>query len=281
VHLILHPDGALKFERSLPKALTGQNAEDISQDDVLNALAAVDVELGDLTGGLELPPVAEWVPCRVDYCRSHDLEDPGLVDLTLARLARQSVAWKGRPVVGESGSVAWPKGAYRPKFYNKGREDGRPEHRALLRFEVGVFGLGAFRTMPGLLSAVNAPARAGPGLRMVDVLVPAARDHVLSTVLHRMGGLPVNAEDMSDLEFARSMIDYFGARRAAALVGYCSLWAITGVRSAKDLGSDPVTWYRAMADLRRFRDDLAARGRVPEATEDLASWVHDRMGVAA
>ncbi len=87
----------------------------------------------------------------------------------------------------------------------------------------------------------------------------------------------MNADDMSDLEFARSMVDFFGPRRAAALVGYCALWSVMGIRSAKDMTSDSVTWYRAMADLRRFRDHLSALGRAPASTDDLASWVHDRV----
>jgi hypothetical protein len=281
VHVMLHPDGVFKFERSLPKALTGQNAEDLTQGDLPDAFAAVDRELYELIGGPGFPPISEADPARVDYCRSHDLEDPAMVDRALSLLSRRAVAWKGRAVVGESGSVAWPRGAMRPKFYNKGREDKNPDHLSLLRFEVGAYGIDTFRSMPGLMEAARAAGSAAPGLRLVDVLTPPARDHVFATVLERMGGIPVDVDDMSDIEFARTMVDFFGPRRAAALVGYCALWTLLGIRSAKDLDRDPVTWYRAMADLRRFRDHLRTLGRAPEDVADLATWIHGHMAPAA
>jgi len=281
--LILHPDETLKFERSLPKALTGQNAEDIAQADVADALAVVDGEIDRLTGG-GVPSVAESVPCRVDYCQSFNLEDPALVDLALERLARTRIKRKGLPTRGESGSVSWAVGEYRPKAYNKGREDGVPDHLALFRFEVGAYGHRALAKIPGLLPTAHG-SEAGavaPKLRLIDVLNPDAREYVLSKVLRSMGGIPVNADDMGDVEFVRELFAFFGMRRGAAILGYCTGWAMTGVRGPADLTEgEQRTWYRVTADLRRFRDHLTALGRAVEASDDLPMWLVASARVAA
>lgn len=272
VVLMLHPDGTLKWERSLPKALTGQNAEDLTQADVPDALAVVDAEV-EAQAGPGLPSVADTVPCRVDYCRSFQLEDPALVDLALERWARMRVARKGLPVRGADGSVSWPRGEYRPKGYNKGREDGDPDHLSVFRFEVGAFGHRALAKIPGLLPIGVVGPDGPPKLRVVDVLRPEASEHVIHKVLKAMGGVPVNGDDLGDVEFVRELMSFFGPRRGSAILGYCTVWAMTGVRGPADLPGDATTWYRVVADLRRFRDHLTELGRTPEAAEDLPMWL--------
>lgn len=275
VVLMLHPDGTLKWERSLPKALTGQNAEDLTQADVGEALQAVDREVWEQAGA-GLPSVAESVPCRVDICRSFNLEDPGLVDLALERLARTRMARKGLPVRGESGSVSWPRGEIRPKAYNKGREDGNPDHLSLFRLEAGVFSHRALAKIPGLVTSD------APWLTVAGVLRPEAAEYVIHKVLKMMGGIPVNADDLGDVELVRELGAFFGMRRGSAILGYCTVWALTGVRGPGDLGSGQAdTWYRVVADLRRFRDHLTELGRPPESADDLPMWLVTASRVAA
>jgi hypothetical protein len=74
----------------------------------------------------------------------------------------------------------------------------------------------------------------------------------------------VVGEDLSDMEFFRAMVAFFGARRALGLIGLCIGWQLGGVTTwrgieAAQLG-DHSTWYRARADLRRFRDHLGPLG---------------------
>jgi hypothetical protein len=257
--VLLHPDGSIKVERSLPKALTYQNAVDLTQDQVPDALAAVDRELSVLAPGVPWPPFGTLDPCRVDYCRSVTMGGSAEVDLALRRLSLVPFPRKGRPVVGESGSVSWPRGDFRPKFYNKGRETGEDRYANVLRFEVGAFGSRALGHIPGLLSPLG-----GGELTVRDVLVPQAAEFVLGQALARVGGYEMSDQDVSDFAFLRAMVAFFGARRAFGLVGLSYGWLMFGVRTGDDLArldlGERTTWYRARADLRRFRDHLAASG---------------------
>ncbi len=304
VHVILHPDGRLKAERSLPKALTGQNAEELTQADVPDALEAVDRELFELTrgSGVKLPPFGEWAPCRVDYPRSIVMPDPALVDIELARLATLRLPRKGRPVVGESGSVSWPSGEFRPKVYNKGRETGVAAHFGILRLEVGAFGSRALASIPGLLPVdlldrdlmhsrqpaslatrqrANEPdQRWEPGrkLRVIDALVPQASEYVIDRFTRYLGGFAVSTDDLNDVQFLREMVSFFGYRRAFGLLGLCIGWGILGVRGPADLeaigAAERTTWFRAMADLRRFRDKLDDDGQEPGTVDDVREHVY-------
>lgn len=258
VQVIRHPDGVLKIERSLPKALTGQNAEDLRQADVPDALAAVAAELHVLAPGVAWPDVGSLDPCKVDYCRSNVLEDPAYVDLTLRRWARLALPRKGYPVVGESGSLAWPRGEFRPKAYNKGRETGEHRYLNVLRTEVGVFSSRGLAHIPGLVAVGS-----GGRLTLVDVLVPQAAEFALGWFLSRVGGFDMAFEDMSDLALLKAMVGYFGPRRAFGLLGLCVGWQAMGVRTWEELEvlklGDRASWYRARADLRKFRDEWALK----------------------
>ena len=71
-------------------------------------------------------------------------------------------------------------------------------------------------------------------------------------------------EDLTDLEFFRAMVAFFGHRRTFGLIGLCVGWQLAGARTwheieAQELGNH-ATWYRARVDLRRFRDHLGPLG---------------------
>ena len=118
LHLTLHPSGALVAERSLPKALTGSNVDDLTQGQVADALAAVDAELRDALGE-DLPGLGSWVPVRVDYCHNAHLGSESEVARTLEKFALIELPRKGLPTVGQSHSVAWTRGSVRLKCYGK------------------------------------------------------------------------------------------------------------------------------------------------------------------
>lgn len=311
VQIIGHPDGVLKVERSLPKALTGQNAVDLQQPDVPAALAAVDAELRALVPGVEWPAFGSLRPCRVDYCQSQRRESPEVVDLMLRRLQRLNLSRKGRPVVGESGSVSWPVGMFRPKAYNKGRETGDGQYADVLRLEVGVIGGRALGRIPGLVPHASVPvasdigpngprdeplprpgvgpfglgSEGSPELTVVDVLVPQAAGYVLGWFASRIGGYELAGEELSDLAFLREMVSFFGGRRASGLVGYCVVWQTMGARTwqeieALELG-DRSAFYRARADLRGFRDHLASLGQEPGDVDTLQARVAGLARLAA
>lgn len=71
-------------------------------------------------------------------------------------------------------------------------------------------------------------------------------------------------ENLTDLEFFRAMVAFFGHRRTFGLIGLCVGWQLAGVETwqeieAQELG-EKTTWYRARVDLRRFRDHLGPLG---------------------
>ena len=65
-------------------------------------------------------------------------------------------------------------------------------------------------------------------------------------------------------EWLAEMLDEFGFRRTSALVGMAAVWALQGIRSRSDIlarGSGSIeTRYRVLADYRRLRDRLRAKG---------------------
>jgi hypothetical protein len=275
---ILHPDGTLKIERSLPKALTGQNAVDLTQSDVGDALDALDREVWEATGrpsrALEFGGMD---PVRADYCHSLPAVDPAVVALTLRKWSRVNMKRKGLPVVGESGSVSWTKGMFRFKSYNKGRETGQDDLLGVLRVEGSAWSSRSFAVIPGLSS--------GHGkLVVADVLTPVAHEFVLRRFIGQLEGAMPTPEELGDVELLRSMVAFFGARRALGLLGLCAGWAMLGVASGQDLErlklGEGTTWYRARADLKRYRDAMVALGDDPGTLEELQAHV-GRMGIAA
>jgi hypothetical protein len=74
----------------------------------------------------------------------------------------------------------------------------------------------------------------------------------------------MSQEELSDLEFTRELLAFFGAVRAAKLMGWCALFYVVGVRSRADLLASgvaaPATRYRVAADMRRFRAYLLSKG---------------------
>lgn len=264
--LALHGGGrALTAERSLPKALRGENVTDLFGPSVAVALATVDGEIAEAIGCWDLPSIGTWAPVRVDYPENIALGDEGRVLRTLERYAGIEMPYKGRPVVGQSHSVAWTKGDIRLKVYSKYQETKHdPRALGLLRVEPGVFRLRAFRQLLGRV-ATNPPT-------VLEVLTPDMHELVHERFRARLRGDAMTAKEIGDLDLAREMLAFFGGRRTASLIGWCALFALFGVESradmvALDVASLP-TRYRVLSDFRRFRDHLEAKGyMVGEATE--------------
>jgi hypothetical protein len=299
-----HPSGALQVERSLPKCYTGQNIEDLRQEDVGPAIAAVDAEIADVLGE-GLPSFGSWLPVRVDYCESVHLGDESRVRRQLQRFADVELPHKGLPVRGQSGSVAWTRGAVRLKVYSKYSESKGDEKAAgVLRYEAGVIRARSLRDLRASIEALPAVSR-GPlssrrmlthelpysllvggavvprrvlgikaNLSVLDVLKPEFHAAALGRYLTRLGGYAMSENEISDLVLLKELFAHLGGQRAAALLGWCLLWAASGVRSrqdvlALDMGS-LATRYRLLADLRGFREYLRSKGYTVsgEAAED-------------
>lgn len=289
----------MQAERSLPKALTGQNVDDLEAADVPRALAVVDQEIEDALGP-GLPPLGDWLPTRVDYCESVQLGNEMLVLRTLDRLAGIELPWKGLPVRGDARSVSWAKGSIRPKFYSKYLETkGDPRALGVLRNEFGVFRAQSFRDVLGAVAGEPIDARlaaraaaAGPALKLVDVLVPEVRDYVRGRYADRFGGGLMSEKELGDVELIRELVRFFGGRRGAALLGYCMVAAAFGATTRKEMlgvgALSVATRYRVLADIRRFHDHLRAKGYLAggapetEAEEDAAlDALIGRLGSAA
>jgi hypothetical protein len=265
-------DGGLLAERSLPKALRGQNIEDLTPADVPDALAVVDAEIAEALPGVQLPPLADWSPSRVDYCRSVRLNDEAEVLRRLDRLASAGLPYKGLPVRGQNHGVRWPKGRVQPKFYGKYLETkGDPRALGVLRSEASVYRLDTFRKFSGLTAPTIADA--------LNVDIHAA---VWQPFAEYLRGSALSKQEMNDVEFVRELVAFFGARRSASLIGYCVLFGIAGAKSRQDmLASDILefrTKYRVMADIRAFRAAMAAKGYVSPtgdaAADDAAVVLH-------
>jgi len=260
-------DGGLLVERSLPKALHGQNIEDLTPAEVPEALAVVDAEVRDALG-MEMPPLATWEPVRVDYCRSIRLGDEAEVLRRLERLAVTTLPYKGLPVRGQNHGVRWPKGSVQPKFYGKYLETkGDPRALGILRSEASVYRLRTFRN----LAEVPNPA-------LADVLTTVLHDRVWAPYGEHLRGAALSREEMSDLDMVRELVAFFGTRRAASLIGYCALFAMAGCETRQDMLNSPImefrTKYRVLADLRAFRGALAAKGYALGEGADEAETAH-------
>jgi hypothetical protein len=74
----------------------------------------------------------------------------------------------------------------------------------------------------------------------------------------------LSAKELGDLEFMRELLGYFGPRRMAWLLGWCSVLMFAGVQTRTDLLGTSVcsvpTRYRLLKELRAFRDHLRAKG---------------------
>ena len=296
LHLTLHDGGALQAERSLPKALRGDNITDLLPGEEVEALAAVDREIADALGD-DLPPLGSWLPNRVDYCQNVHLRDEAEVMRTLEKLAGVELPRKGLPVRGQEHSVTWSHGAIRPKVYSKFLETrGDPRACGVLRFESGVIRVRSFRD---LVSGVGGracssddgrllPEGASPVLRdwasavefrrfrserpaveavevsVSSVLTPAFHAAVLGKFVTYLRGDLMSTNELSDLDFTRELLGFFGGRKCAVLVGWCGIFYLMGVRSRKDMLASsfaaPATRYRIAADLRRFRVHLVEKG---------------------
>ena len=74
----------------------------------------------------------------------------------------------------------------------------------------------------------------------------------------------MSENELSDLAFARSLVEFFGARHAVVILGWCNLWQVLGVRSRADALASGyghlATRYRILDDIRRFRKHLIEQG---------------------
>ncbi len=265
--LTLLGDGRLKVERSLPKALTGQNVEDLSQADVGAAVEAVDREVARAFRTLALPSVAEASPVRVDYCESRALGSEDAVRSQLLRLATIELPRKGRPIRGDAGSVAWPRGAIRPKVYGKYLEThGSDSAYGVLRLEVGAYRLRTFRALLGR------PATAP--VRLLDALQEDVRAAVMGRYEYELNGGLAMGHELTDSRFLSEMLSMFGVRRTASLVGYALIWHAHGEPNPReiDVRHSPFgsfsTHYRVVNDFRRLREQMIAKGYDLEASSD-------------
>ncbi len=266
LHLTLHDGGALQAERSLPKALRGENVTDLVAGEEVAALAAVDREIADGLGE-GLPPFESWLPNRVDYCQNVHLRDEAEVIRTLEKYAGIELPRKGLPVRGQEHSVTWSHGAIRPKVYSKFLETrGDPRACGVLRFESGVIRARSFLQLLPPLTDLTVGA----------VLTPALHAAVLGRYVSYLRGDLMTTKELSDLDFMRELLSFFGPQTAARLVGWCSVFYVMGVRNRKDMLGSPLghlgTRYRVAAELRRFREYLVGKGLMDATveTEDVA-----------
>jgi hypothetical protein len=274
--LTLLPGGQLKVERSLTKAVLGTNVLDLTTDQVGDAIAIVDDEVGRALDAPGLPSIASWLPVRVDYAENaHLAGGEAEVLRTLAALADVSLPRKGLPVRGQSHSVAWPSGAIRPKVYGKYLESGDERALGVLRYEVGVFRARGFRELQARTPALSRPFdRLGADVSLADVLTLEFRAVVLDRFRRQLRGDVMTAKEIGDLELVKLMHELFGVKGAVTMIGWALTWDVTGTRTARDIlatgmGSVP-TRYRMVGEFRRLRDEMVARGLV--AADSATKW---------
>lgn len=77
-------------------------------------------------------------------------------------------------------------------------------------------------------------------------------------------------DNMSDAEFFKEFVGFFGLKRALALAGWAVLFGVQGIENGPDYramleaqGLSRSTAYRASADLRRFREHLEGQFHMP------------------
>jgi hypothetical protein len=82
--------------------------------------------------------------------------------------------------------------------------------------------------------------------------------------------------ELSDVEFLREWHQYFGAGPGLRMLGFCLYWGAMGYRNFQALESDAERWgsrsshFRAVSELRGFREYLRARGYDFAEVEDVA-----------
>lgn len=271
--LTLHPGGALQAERSLPKVYRGENVTDLSGVEAAVAVGMMDADIADALGTSDLPSFWDWMVVRGDYPRSIQLESEGEVLRTLEKFGDIELPYKGRPVIGQSHSVTWAKGAIHVKAYSKFSESDDPRARGVLRVEPGVFRARSFRRLLGVAS--DAVVTVG------EALSPAVFEMVHAKFERVLRGDVMSAQEISDGELFDELVSKFGIRRAVTLLGWGLAFAMKGVHSRSDMlqvGLGGVaTRYRVVADYRDFRDHLLAKGYV---LSELGDEVSDVEGIA-
>jgi len=82
--------------------------------------------------------------------------------------------------------------------------------------------------------------------------------------------------EIGSLDLFRALVGSFGPGRAAAIVGYCVLFAVAGAESRRDILAADVgsieTRYRVLADIRRFRAALVEKGYRLRADEEVGQY---------
>jgi len=127
-------------------------------------------------------------------------------------------------------------------------------------------------------------------LTVRDALTPAVHAEVLGRYVKYLRGDLMSAKELSDMDFMRELLSFFGSGPAARIIGWCAVFYVMGIRNRKDLLASKVvgqaTRYRVAADLRRFRGHLVEKGLLdptvgPEAAvDDLLRRIGD-LGKAA
>jgi len=98
----------------------------------------------------------------------------------------------------------------------------------------------------------------------------------------------VSKRAMSDLEFLRELTAVLGVPRAVTVLGYCVLLVVSGCETRAEMLASPLmarrTKYMLLADLRRFRDAMIAKGYTeftPDTDEAAVAVLLERVGAAA
>jgi hypothetical protein len=78
------------------------------------------------------------------------------------------------------------------------------------------------------------------------------------------------AEPISDIQMAREMVRYFGWRRAAEILGVCTIEALAGTdpdEEPPELPKSRTTWWTVRKDLKRFAGYLREQGYLLDGDE--------------
>jgi hypothetical protein len=84
-------------------------------------------------------------------------------------------------------------------------------------------------------------------------------------------------DDMGGLDLTGEMVRYFGGKRATELIGWALLFGLSGFKTGGEMrayleakGLSKSAMYRALADLKKFADDLDAEQGVKTAGQEVA-----------
>jgi hypothetical protein len=259
IQLTLLDRATLMVERSLPKALRGSNVVEFTQDDVPEAIAAVDREVGRILEFPELPSIGEGQPCRVDYSENRRIGPEEHVRPLFNHLRLVELPRRGRPVLGDSGvSISWPRGSFPLKVYGKFEESGDPAAMGVVRLEQGIRHR---RTFLQLLRRDKEER-----VTLSEVLHPRLRERVLSDAVSLLGRVMMSERELSDREFVDEMVKMFGGPRCYQLLGFCVAYQLAGMPTMKQIsegrhvfGFTRPAVYRYLADLRALRGALVER----------------------